>query len=93
MEQLRLAVVMSAAVEVDVCVRSATREAWLGTADFGDSRDLKRLSPTMKTWVPHILLFIVPRQMVLLGDPAKRACDATESFGALVKKVIKHHLK
>eukprot|EP00316_Scyphosphaera_apsteinii_P016597 CAMPEP_0119316506 /NCGR_PEP_ID=MMETSP1333-20130426/39836_1 /TAXON_ID=418940 /ORGANISM="Scyphosphaera apsteinii, Strain RCC1455" /LENGTH=191 /DNA_ID=CAMNT_0007322169 /DNA_START=52 /DNA_END=623 /DNA_ORIENTATION=+ len=52
--------------------------------------DLKALSPTMKTWVPHILLFIVPRQMVELGDPAKRSCDACESFGAIVKKVIKH---
>ena len=52
--------------------------------------DLKRLSPTMRTWVPHIALFIVPRQMVELGDPARRAADACESFGAMVKKIIKH---
>jgi hypothetical protein len=52
--------------------------------------DLLQLSPTMKTWVPHILLFIVPRQMVELGDPSRRSCDACESFGAMIKKIIKH---
>ena len=35
------------------------------------ARDLLRLKPSMKTWVPHILCFIVPRQMLLLGDPAR----------------------
>ena len=52
--------------------------------------DLKELKPTGITWVPHILLFIVPRQMVSLGDPSRRSCDACESFGAMVKKIIKH---
>ena len=52
--------------------------------------DLHELKPTGITWVPHILLFIVPRQMVSLGDPARRSCDACESFGAMVKKIIKH---
>ena len=52
--------------------------------------NLLKLSPTMKTWVPHILLFIVPRQMVELGDPSRRSCDACESFGAMIKKIIKH---
>ena len=52
--------------------------------------DLLHLSPTMKTWVPHILLFIVPRQMITLGDPSRRSCDACESFGAMIKKIIKH---
>jgi hypothetical protein len=52
--------------------------------------DLLRLSPTMRTWVPHILLFIVPRQMLSLGDPSRRSCDACESFGAMIKKIIKH---
>lgn len=28
--------------------------------------------------------------MVFLGDPKRRSCDACESFGALVKKSIKH---
>ena len=28
--------------------------------------------------------------MVVLGDPSRRSCDACESFGAMVKKVIKH---
>ena len=51
--------------------------------------DLKELKPTGITWVPHIMLFIVPRQMVTLGDPARRSCDACESFGAMVKKLIK----
>ena len=52
--------------------------------------DLLELKPTLQSWVPHILVFIVPRQMVLLGDPTRRACDACESFGAMVKKTIKH---
>ena len=54
--------------------------------------DLYELKPMegVVSWVPHILLFIVPRQMVSLGDPARRSCDACESFGALFKKTIKH---
>ena len=51
--------------------------------------DLKELKPTGITWVPHIMLFVVPRQMVSLGDPTRRSCDACESFGAMVKKLIK----
>ena len=27
--------------------------------------------------------------MVKLGDPARRSCDACESFGAMLKKIIK----
>ena len=38
----------------------------------------------------HVLFFIVPRQMVELGDPARRSCDACESFGAKLKKNIKY---
>ena len=53
-------------------------------------RDLRELKPTGITWVPHILLFIVPRQMPELGDPARRSCDSCESFGAMLKKIIKH---
>ena len=53
-------------------------------------QDLKELKPTGITWVPHILLFVVPHQMVSLGDPVRRSCDACESFGAMVKKLIKH---
>ena len=30
------------------------------------------------------------RQILWLGEPAKRACDACESFGAMVKKIIRH---
>ena len=52
--------------------------------------DLLRLKPTLLSWVPHIALFIVPRQMVFLGDPTRRSCDACESWGAMVKKLIKH---
>ena len=52
--------------------------------------DVHELKPTMLTWVPHIMCFIVPRQMVLLGDPTRRSCDACESFGAMAKKLIKH---
>jgi hypothetical protein len=53
------------------------------------ANDLLELKPTLMSWVPHILVFIVPRQMVLLGDPTRRSCDACESFGAMVKKTIK----
>ena len=55
------------------------------------SRDLIALKPTLQSWVPHISCFIVPRQIVWLGDPASRACDACESYGAMVKKLIKHN--
>ena len=44
----------------------------------------------MASWVFHIGAFIVPRQMVELGDPARRSADACESFGAMLKKLIKH---
>ena len=44
----------------------------------------------MVTWVPHIGNFIVPQQLVALGDATRRSCDACESFGAMVKKLIKH---
>jgi hypothetical protein len=54
------------------------------------ANDLLELKPTMESWVPHILCFIVPRQMVDLGDPQRRACDACESYGAMLKKIIKH---
>ena len=54
------------------------------------ANDILALKPTMLTWVPHILVFIVPLQMVYLGDPTRRSADACESFGAMVKKVIKH---
>ena len=54
------------------------------------ARDIFALKPTMESWVFHIACFIVPFQMLLLGDPSRRSCDACESFGAMVKKVIKH---
>ena len=52
--------------------------------------DLIALKPTMLSWVPHVMVFIVPRQMLFLGDPSRRSCDACESFGAMLKKIIKH---
>ena len=54
------------------------------------SRDLFDLKPTMASWVPHIACNIVPRQIVELGDPSRRAADACESFGACAKSTIKH---
>ena len=39
--------------------------------------------------MPHVTCFIVPRQILRLGDPARRSCDAFESFGAWLKKTIK----
>ena len=52
--------------------------------------DLLELKPTMETWVPHIAAFIVPRQVLELGDPTRRSCDACESYGAKLKQRIKH---
>ena len=37
-----------------------------------------------------ISCFVVPRQIFWLGDPGPRSADACESYGALVKKLIKH---
>ena len=54
------------------------------------SQDLIELKPTMESWVPHITTFIVPRQVVPLGDPSRRSADACESLGSLYKKRIKH---
>ena len=46
------------------------------------SNDLIEINPSLRSWVPHIMVFIVPQQILRLGDPAKRSCDACESFGA-----------
>mmetsp|Transcript_13807 Transcript_13807/g.29920 ORF Transcript_13807/g.29920 Transcript_13807/m.29920 type:complete len:207 (+) Transcript_13807:1497-2117(+) len=54
------------------------------------SRNLLRLKPAIRPWVPHISCFVVPRQMLWMGDPASRAADSCESYGAMVKKMIKH---
>lgn len=51
---------------------------------------LKECNPDIESWVAHILCFIVPRQMVSLGDPTRRSCDACESIGSTIKKFIKH---
>ena len=47
------------------------------------------MKPTLQSWVPHVLCFIVPRQVLPLGDPTRRSCDACESFGAWLKRTIK----
>ena len=52
--------------------------------------NLFALNPNLAGLVPHVMVFIVPRQIVPLGDPARRSCDACESFGASVKKIIRH---
>ena len=51
---------------------------------------MKELPGAHRSWVEHILLFVLPRQIVALGDPCRRSCDACESLGARFKKVIKH---
>ena len=50
----------------------------------------KELPGAHRSWVEHILLFVVPRQIIELGDPTRRSCDACESLGARFKKLIKH---
>ena len=54
------------------------------------SRDLRALKPTGKTWVPHIACYIVTRQIVSMGDPSRRSADSCESFGAMIKHIIKN---
>ena len=54
------------------------------------SNDLYELNPAMAAWVLHVLCFIVPKQIRELGDPARRSCDACESFGCVFKKLIRH---
>ena len=51
---------------------------------------MKELPGAHRSWVEHILIFVLPRQVVELGDPCRRSCDACESLGARFKKVIKH---
>ena len=53
------------------------------------ANDLYALKPTLKSWVPHVMCFVVPRQILPLGDPSRRSCDACESFGAWLKQTIK----
>ena len=54
------------------------------------ARDLHTLKPTLQSWVPHIACYVVTRQIILMGDPSRRSADSCESFGAMLKKVIKH---
>lgn len=65
---------------LSVCVRCAGNKV---------ANHLIRLKPTLESWVPHVLSFIVPRQVLPLGDPTRRSCDACEAFGAWLKKTIK----
>ena len=52
--------------------------------------DLIRLKPTLESWIPHVMCFIVPRQILALGCPSRRSADACEAFGAWLKRCIKH---
>ena len=55
------------------------------------ANDLYQLNPELSGWVLHVLCFIVPRQIVTLGEPARRACDACEAIGSVCKKLIRHN--
>ena len=54
------------------------------------ANDIHALKPTLLSWVPHVMCFVVPRQILELGDPSRRSCDACESFGAWLKQTIKY---
>ena len=54
------------------------------------SRDLLKLKPTLQSWVPHVSCFVASRQIKWLGRGRNRSADACESYGALVKHLIKH---
>ena len=53
------------------------------------ANNLLKLNPTLAGWVTHVLVFVAPFQYRELGDPARRSCDACESLGASVKKLIR----
>eukprot|EP00965_Chrysotila_dentata_P210087 6185679-Pleurochrysis_carterae.AAC.1 len=38
--------------------------------------DIYTLNTELAGWVLHVLCFIVPRQILTLGDPSRRSCDA-----------------
>jgi hypothetical protein len=54
------------------------------------ANDLLELKPTMKTWVPHVMVFIVPRQMVFLWRSGPALVRRLRVLRAMVKKLIKH---
>ena len=54
------------------------------------ANDLITFIPTLRSWVPHIEALVVPRQILRLGDPSRRSCEACESFGAVCKAIIKN---
>eukprot|EP00965_Chrysotila_dentata_P206304 6183464-Pleurochrysis_carterae.AAC.1 len=51
--------------------------------------DLLKLNPQLAGWVPHVMTFSVSRQILPLGDPSRRSCDACVLFGAACKHIIK----
>ena len=53
------------------------------------ARDIYKLNPELQAWVLHVLCFIVPRQIVELGDPTRRSCDACEALGSMFKADIR----
>jgi hypothetical protein len=53
------------------------------------ANNLLKLNPEIAGWVTHVLVFVAPFQYLQLGDPARRSCDACESLGASVKKLIR----
>ena len=55
------------------------------------ANDTYSLNPELAGWVLHVMCFIVPRQIVELGEPARRACDACEALGSVCKKLIRHN--
>jgi hypothetical protein len=55
------------------------------------ANDIYQLNPELSGWVLHVMCFIVPRQIVELGEPARRACDACEAIGSVCKKLIRHN--
>lgn len=51
-------------------------------------REHKRLNPQSISACPHVALCVVPRQMVVHGDPGRRGTDHSESYGASIKDSI-----
>ena len=48
-------------------------------------RNMVAVRSDFQSSVPHVLTHIVTRQMVMYGDPQRRACDQSEAIGVNIK--------
>ena len=54
-------------------------------ASVAVKRWLKRFGVAADSWVSHVSMCVTPRQIMADGDQMRRAADAAEAFGAMIK--------